>query len=135
MDEEIAKKFNELENRIVALEAAGRSLIAPTLTSEKGISIKEFLLSKNPKSDIQKTRAVAYYLERFSGFISFTSEEIQNGYRSAKEALPLNVSDNIAKNVGRGYFMEAQEKKNGKKAWTLTNTGEKDVVADFKESG
>ncbi len=133
MDEETAKRFEALENRVSILEEAEKS--SPQINkSEKSTSIKEFLLSKNPKSDIEKTRVVSYYLEKFSGFTSFTAEEIQNGYRSAKESVPLNVSDNIAKNVGRGYFMEASEKKNGKKAWTLTNTGERSVEAGFDKT-
>ena len=54
-------------------------------------------------------------------------------FQSAKEKRPMNVSDTVAKNVARGLLMEAPNKKDSKKAWELTTTGEKYVEEDIKK--
>ena len=130
MDSEIHQRFEALERRVAALET-GREDAAPKPVASKETSIKEFLLAKKPKSERQKTRAVAYYLERFRNYSSFTSIDIEDAYRSAKESIPTNLTDTIGKNVGQGFMMEAKDKKDGKKAWTLTSSGEKDVDQGF----
>ena len=132
-DQEIQHRFETLEKRLAVLEAA-QGTPPPLQTVSKEVSIKEFLLSKKPESDREKTRAIAYYLERFKGYTSFTTEDIEEGYRNAKESMSKNLSDTIGKNVGRGYMMEAKEKKGGKKAWTLTTSGERDVESGFTKS-
>ena len=133
MEEEIVKRFEKLEARVAGLETErSRDTVSDQTTSSSGkkLSIKEFILSKNPKSDRQRTRAIGYFLEKHGEYVSFTNDDIEKGYKDAKEAVPTNVADTISKNVSQGYMMQA-EKKNGKMSWTLTNTGEKNVEAGF----
>jgi len=100
---------------------------------EKKISIKEFILQKKPKNDIQKTLAIGYYLENFENFCSFNVRDLEKGFRDSKEKVPQNVPDKIQKNIAKGHMMEAAEGKDELKAYVLTNSGEKFVENDFKE--
>ena len=46
--------------------------------------------------------------------------------------MPANINDAVNKNIEKGYIMDAK-KKDSKKAWTLTATGERFVENDLKE--
>lgn len=125
-----AKKILELEERIKKLEdillSSSHSDKHLELKGKK-ISAKEFLMTKQPKTDTQKVLVFAYYLEYTAGMQSFNVVDAETVFRSAKEKLPANINDAVNKNIARGFIMEAEEKKDGKKAWYLTSTGEKFV--------
>ncbi len=125
---QIKKDLNSHERRITALEGSPR-----LETEKKKVSIKEFILSKKTKNDVQKTLAIGYYFEKYEGMPYFNEKDLRGGFRSAKKTVPKNVGDKIQKNVGKGDLMEAEEKKDNRKAWTLTNFGEKKVENNFKE--
>lgn len=124
----VQKQLEDHESRLRQLEDLLRQ---PKPTLPKRMSLKEFILSKKPKSDIQKTLAIGYYLEKYQGVESFNIEDIRNGFRTAAEALPANLSDAIRKNVMKGHMMETGQKKNGSTAWMLTSSGEKFVDSNF----
>jgi hypothetical protein len=44
------------------------------------------------------------------------------------------MNDAVNKNIGRGFFMEAAEKKDSKKAWQLTATGERFVETEMRKT-
>ena len=100
---------------------------------EKKLSIKEFILQKKPKSDIQKTLAIGYYLEKFRNFSSFNANDLKKGFREAREKIPPNIPDKIQKNIAKGHMMEADAEKDGLKAYMLTESGEKLVENGFEE--
>lgn len=133
MTKSTEERVSELETRMVQLETAMSKTepqqSAPTL---KKLSAKEFLLTKNIKTDLHKTLALAFYLERMGGMSSFNVNDLADAYRSAKEKRPGNLSDTIGKNMARGLLMGASEK-DGKKAWTLTVTGEKFIEVELKK--
>jgi len=128
---EIKKRLEELERRVTTLETSTQARPAPV---EKGISIKEFILSKKPKNDVQRTLTIGYYLEKHQRLPSFNVKDIENAFRAAKEKVPKNIPDTIQKNVSKGHMTEAKEKKENLKAYYLTNTGEQFVENDFKKS-
>ena len=101
-------------------------------TTKKKTSIKEFLLSKKPSSDVEKALAIGYYLEKYENFSSFTAKDLEEGFRDAKEPIPPNIWDKIQLNVKKGHMMEKKEKKANLKSWNLTNSGEKHVENDFE---
>ena len=124
MNEEILKKIEALETRITALE--GRpSPGANTISGEKQLSAKEFLLSKKVSGDIEKTLALAYYTEKTAGIAPFNVEDLKKTFRSSKEQMPENLNDKINKNIAKGYLMDSASKKDSKKAWELTASGER----------
>lgn len=121
-----AKRIDELEKRVEKLE---RLLAAPSAiaTKAKKMSAKEFLLTKSAKFEVQKVLALGYFLEYMEGMESFNVLDLESAFRAAKEKLPKNVNDTANKNVARGFLMEAETKKDSKKAWYLTSTGERHV--------
>lgn len=127
---EINKKLEEHEERISKLESLFQT--KPEVV-KKEVSIKEFILSKKPKSDIQKTLAIGYYLEKYEDSSSFNIRDLEKSFRAAKEKVPKNVGDKPQKNIKKGHMMEDGEKKDNLKAWSLTNSGEKYVENGFKK--
>ena len=130
MLEAIKKQLLDHENRISKLEAQPK---IDKDTGKKKLSIKEFILSKKPKGDVQKTLVVGFYLEKYEGLDCFNREDLENGFRSAKETVPTNIGVDVNENIRKGYFAEAREKKDKLKAWYLTNSGEECV--DMELSG
>lgn len=117
----LEKKVKTLEGRIFQERTISESKLPKTL------SLREFITEKNPKDDVQKTLAIGYYLETKKGMVSFNADDIKKGFMTAKIKPPININDKINLNIRKGLLMETEEKKNNKKAWTLTNTGEKQI--------
>jgi len=127
---EIEKRIQDHEKRISELEEL---IISKPEDFRKGISIKEFVLDKKPKSAVQKTLAIGYYLEKYENMPSFNVKDLEKGFREAKEIVPPNINDKVNQNIMKGHIMELKEKKEGLKSWNLTNTGERFVENDFKD--
>ncbi len=125
---EIKKKLEEHEKRISKLESSSQ---AEPEAVKKKISIKEFMISKKPNNDVQKTLTVGYYLEKCENFSSFNTKDLKKNFRAAKEKVPKNTADKVQLNIKKGHMMEAEEKKDNPKAWVLTNSGEKYVENGF----
>jgi len=128
--EGMKKKLEDHEKRIAKLE---NLLVSRPATVEKKLSIKEFILSRNPTNDIQKTLAIGYYLEKYESMPSFNVKDLEKGFHDAKESAPENVNYKVIVNIQKGYMMESKEKKDDLKAWNLTNSGEKSVENNFEK--
>lgn len=128
----IEQRLLELETRVAKIEEGGS---LPRTESEmmmkKKISAKEFLMERELKSEVQKTLALGFYLEHVEGLPSFNIDDLVSVFQAAKETRPKNINDVVNKNIGRGLLMEAAEKKDSKKAWILTSTGEKYVEKEL----
>lgn len=127
---ELEKKLENHQERISKLEELFRS---KPESIEKGIAIKEFFLSKNPKNGVQKTLLVGYYLEKYENMPYFNIKDLEEGFRKAKAIIPSNINHKAYLNVRKGHMMESKEKKEGLKTWNLTNIGERFVENGFKE--
>jgi len=127
----LAARVANLENRIAELERRGTA--SPAISSGEGKrqSAKEFLLGKSISSELQRVVALASFLERQEGLATFNVSDLEGAFRQAREKLPKNMNDAVNKNIARGFFMEAAEKKDSKKAWQLTATGERYVDSDL----
>jgi hypothetical protein len=127
-EKEMKEKIISLEERIEKIERVVFSAEAPfdnsMLIKRKKTSAKEFLMTKNVKSDTQKVVALGYFLEHTEGMESFNVNDLEEVFRSAKEKVPGNMNDAVNKNISRGFLMEAAVKKDAKKSWCLTSTGE-----------
>ena len=128
---DIMAKLENHESRISALEGAPAK---KTQVEGKKLSIKEFLLTKKPSNDVQKTLVIGYYLEHFEGMNEFNVKDLAEGFRSAKEPAPANINDKVNSNIHNGHMMEEKEKKDKLRAWVLTNSGEKFVEEGLPES-
>lgn len=133
----IEQKVEELEQRVAKLEAKSSSPhsdILPSLRKKK-MSPQEFLATKDAHTEVKKVLVFGYYLEHTEGLESFNAVDLISVFRSSKERPPKNINDVVNKNINPGKFiMDAAEKKDDKKAWVLTSTGEKYVEEELKKS-
>lgn len=120
-------RISRLEKLIVSISVGGDKEKA----GGKKLAVKEFLILKNAQSDVQKTLTIGYYLENREHLSPFNTDDLRKGFSAAKEPLPSNVNAFINQNIKNGHIMEAHEKKDNKKAWTLTATGERFVENNF----
>ena len=125
----INKSLNDITKQL--------KIYAPELSSNKQLkaakpkSLKEFLIEKNPSSDVNKALVIGYYLEFNKNLSSFTGREIEKGFQDCREKIPNNMSLCMYKNTGKGFFSEVEEK-NDMKAYELTNSGIKFVENGLK---
>jgi hypothetical protein len=131
-NEDLVRRLEGLERRVEKLEAHFGSENVVSVPKERKLSAKEFLLTKNLKVETQKVLALAYFLEREEGLASFNVQELEVAFRAAREKLPKNMNDAVNKNIARGFLMETKEKKDSKKAWQLTSTGERFVENEMR---
>ena len=94
----------------------------------KGLAAPEFLKKVSPKSQNTKALALGYYLEKYGESENFTTAELTTACLKAKQGAFTNVSDSIAKLISQGFLMGAGEK-DGKRAYALTTSGEKEIEA------
>ena len=128
--EELKKKVELLEHRVTLLEE--KVSIVDEAKKVKKQTIGEFVIESGANSYNERTCAIAYYIENFVEKESFTSEDITQGYRDARESLPKNVSDTVKACAQRKWFSEIdKDAKTGAKKYQLTNTGTKAVEDKF----
>lgn len=133
MDSEgLIARLANLEERVEKLERQFVNESAVSAAKARKQSAKEFLLTKSPKSEVQKALVLAYFLEREEGLMSFNVPDLEAAFRSAREKLPKNMNDVVNKNIAHGFLMEAKEKKDSKKAWQVTSTGERFVENEMR---
>ena len=122
------QRINVLEDRVNKIEKqlsmAGTIQIDEKKHDGKKISIKEFLMTKQLDDDVKRTLAIAYFIENIEKTRPFNSDDLKKSFRLAKIQQPSNINDKINMNIRAGRIMEAEEKKESKKAWELTATGE-----------
>jgi hypothetical protein len=129
----------KIEDRVSILEtevAKLKAIISPTNHTSnpvqaKKMSIKEFLITKAIDNDVKRTLAIAYFMEKYEGMQSFNTDDLKKYFNLAKHPVPANSNDKVNMNIKGGFMMEAEEKKDSKKAWMLTASGEKVVEDNF----
>ena len=131
---DIVKRLGILEERVLVLEHQTKSISLGKrgAIKPKKLSLREFLIAKMPSDDVKRALVIGYYFEKFDGFISFNSDDLRAGYENAKGKKPLNINDKVNMNIKNGHMTEASAKKDNKKAWYVTNSGERFVESDFK---
>lgn len=134
MEKELEKRILSLEQRIDALEQKSSGNISkPTEDSKKKISIKEFLVTKKVDDDVKRTLAIAYFLEHIDKNTSVNTDDLKKAFNLAKCPLPANINDKVNMNIKNAHMMESEEKKDNKKAWVLTATGEQFVETELNK--
>jgi hypothetical protein len=97
-----------------------------TTIAAQSVQISEFLAQKKIENETDRVATILYY-HLHNGRDSSTRAEILEAYATARFRRPTNLSDVIARCIRKGHVIEAQEKKDGQKAWQITVTGEKYV--------
>jgi hypothetical protein len=91
-------------------------------------SLAEFIIAKgNPNEHTDIEVLCAYWLLKKENMNSYNATDIKNCYDKARIAKPTNINDIMNTIQSSGHIMEVSEKKDGKKAWVITGTGEKYV--------
>lgn len=138
MLEEILATVKGLDSRVSKLETAGTSSVSSAasrhVSQEKKLSLKEFIISQAPSNAVQTTLTIGYYLENHDGVSPFNVSDLEEGFRAAREAVPTNINDKANQCIKNGYFMAAKAKKDSKKAWVVTRTGEELVRKGFSKA-
>lgn len=134
---EVLERLKSLEDRVKKLESSlfSDSAIPRSPGKTKKLSAKEFLMSKIADTDTKRALVLAYFLEHTEGTQSFNTHDLDVIFRAAKEQPPKNINSTVDKNVAQGFMMETAEKKDSKKAWCLTATGEKHVETKLNKQG
>ena len=96
----------------------------PETTAAPGPSVNEFMVSLAVSSHLDRIVAILYHNLRYADTDRMTSDEVLDTYGRLRERRPANLSDLIGKCSRKGHIIEASEKKDGKKAWQITPTGE-----------
>ena len=121
----VLRKYPEL-----AALVTNQAKATPELSSPPGQqSLAEFLREKNPTSHNDFGIVYAYYLHKSKGYDSYNVDDIDKCYTDSRTQKPKNLNAVMDSNVSRGFLMVADAKKDGKKAWVITRTGEEYVEA------
>lgn len=110
-----------LDQGVAPVKPAG-SPAAPAI--RPSMALNEFLASRRPAYHKDRILLVAYYYLHFKNE-PVTRSEIDEAYTLARMSRPQNLSDLIGKCVSNGCLMEYPDQKGGKRAWQITQTGEK----------
>lgn len=110
----------------IAGESGSAAAARAPSTLDPDVGIGEFLARVNPTSHPDTVRAVLYQALR-TDTASLTANEILDGYRETRRKVPKNLSDVLAPCFKQGHIIEAPAKKDGKKAWQITPSGERYV--------
>ena len=94
----------------------------------------KFVKEKNPTDDLQITLCIGSFLEQKEGVEFFTSKEIEEGFRKAKLKIPQNVTDKVNQCIKKGWVAENKEKRDGKKTFYITISGQEKIDGDFKKN-
>ncbi|HSU72491.1 MAG TPA: hypothetical protein VLJ21_01420 [Candidatus Binatia bacterium] len=106
--------------------AADRSSVSPQPPAQtKPQSIKEFLFEHHTENDNEKALCFGYFMEHNQGKAVWTTADLIQCFKDAKEKVPANPSDKIFRCRSNGWI-DARED-----GYVLTNTGER-VVAEMR---
>lgn len=114
--------FRWLLNQATGVPKASGGPAEPAI--KPSMALNEFMASKRPTSHGDRVLLVAYYYLH-SKNEPVTRSEISEAYTIARTPRPQNLSDIIGKCVSKGYLTEYPAGKDGKRAWQITQTGER----------
>lgn len=126
----VEKKFEELLKPKPAIVLQKEVTAVSELSqkeNDRKESLSEFLKAKNPKSHGDKILLIGYYMEKIEGETQFNIHDIEKCYAQARMPKTKNFGPYITQLVHNGYIMDAEEKKNNKKAWIITESGLKHI--------
>lgn len=121
----LKQRIEELEDRVKDLEDGLADTVKTTTVRdpENRVNLIEFLNQKNLDDDVKRTLAIAYWLSDFKKVDSLNVLDIEKYFQLARYAVPKNLNDKINMNVKNRHMALLKEKKDGKKAWYVTNIG------------
>lgn len=114
----------------ILLSESAQSVIAERIGKGtehiRGMRISEFLAQRKISTETDRVVVILYH-QFHNGQESSTRAEILEAYSAARTRKPTNLADVIARCIRKGHIIEALEKKEGQKAWQITQSGERYV--------
>ena len=98
----------------------------PSQPKLKAKSPAEFFKMCNPKTDVDRTLAAAYFLGKYRNAQDASAAEIRHIIKEAKRPPPTNINDSVNANIRKGLMMTAGDREN-KMVFVLTSDGEATV--------
>jgi len=86
----------------------------------------EFIKKIAPKGQPDRALILGYYIEKYQNKENFSTNDLTELNRQAKQVSFTNISDTVAKQVQQGLMMGSGQDE-GKRLFTLTTTGEETV--------
>lgn len=128
-----AAAFQVVLDKLLMPSATGRPGVQ--VAAEGGLppTVSEFLALAQPASQPETAVCVAYYMWHSGDRAGMTTEELMAAYAQRRAKRPRNVSDALAKAARKGHIVDAPDRKNGKKAWVITQAGEAYVEARLEQ--
>ena len=93
--------------------------------TNKKLSLREVILEKNPQNNLEKALCIAYYEEQYNGKKSWTTQDLVQGFKDAKEPIPTNPSDTVFKCKIKAWVMDTDG------GFMLTKLGEQTINNGF----
>ena len=116
-----------------AMGGAGIPVTSPpveassTLKFNSAKSLREFLTEIAPNTNNERITTIGMYLHEYRSKETFSKDDIESGFRSAREPVPSNLHRDLGRAVENGWIADAGEK--GR--YHITNTGVKAVENCF----
>lgn len=126
----VEKKFKELAQQAGIEKAPSVAAMGERAQEGEGLpdSLVDLLLAKgNPSTHTDITMVWSYWLSKKKGLPCYNVNDIEDCYFEARIPRPSNTHQFMNENQGKGLLMPTPEKKDGKKAWIITRTGEEYV--------
>lgn len=116
--------FQVVLDKLLMASASARPGVEVVAERELPATVSEFLALAQPGSQPETAVCVAYYMWHSGDRGGMTVEELMAAYAQRRAKRPRNVSDALAKAARKGHIVDAPDRKNGKKAWVITQAGE-----------
>lgn len=100
--EDLEERVTELESRLSKLE----KIINDGEEIKNPIGMREFVQKVDPDTHTERALAIAYYLDQYQGQESFSSGDIEAGYRTCRVKKPANISDTVSNLVDNNWAMD-----------------------------
>ena len=135
MNETITTKIGRIRSKLTEVSDGSREVLSELVDlieylvaadkivpSSEVPPIDKFIQKANIKKHSDKVLFIAYYLEEYERFESFTMKDVDKKYKMARLVPPTNLSDSIRKLKERGLLI-ATGKKEKLKSWRLSADG------------
>jgi hypothetical protein len=96
---------------------------ATEATTQPEVSLVEFVNEKQPETHPDRVITIAAFLYKYRGVELFTSTDIEACYSDAFLKKSSNYNRDINANRKKGLIADAHEKKEGRKAFRITQKG------------
>lgn len=126
---ELEARMNELEERVAELE----ELASHGEIDNDTPDLRTFVEQTDPGSHVERAAAIGYFLEHYSDYDNFTTNDINAAYETCRVPKPANMTDNLNQLENQDLSMEITTD-GREKAWQLTATGEEFVESQRRSA-